>query len=187
MNSNNWHELIDLLKAAGVLFREGLSDEEILSVEQRYRINFPPDLRSFLQTQMPWGQFPNWRSEDDPRIREMLRWPLDGMIFDVENNAFWLSEWGSKPSSKDEARAIVEQHVARAPRLIPIYAHRMIPDRPLEAGNPVFSVYQTDIIYYGFDLDDYFRNEFNLPGRKPWPERVRSIDFWDVERFQNLG
>ena len=34
------------------------------------------------------------------------------------------------------------------------------------AGNPVFSVHQTDIIYYGCDLWDYFLNEFG-------PEAVR--------------
>jgi hypothetical protein len=62
--------------------------------------------------------------------------------------------------------------------------HRMMPDEPREAGNPVFSVHQTDIIYYGFDLLDYLRNEFKLRDRDPWPEKVRPIRFWDLERFQ---
>ena len=35
----------------------------------------------------------------------------------------------------------------------------MMPDRPHLNGNPVLSVYQTDIVYYGFDLDDYLRHE----------------------------
>lgn len=62
-----------------------------------------------------------------------------------------------------------------------------MPDRPHESGNPVFSVYQTDIIYYGFDLDDYLRHEFDLPGRKPWPEKVREIEFWDVDRWYSIA
>ena len=176
------------MRGAGVLFRDGLSDSELLHAEETYGFEFPPDLRDFLKVAMPWGTppFPDWRADDDPYIREAFDLPLHGMLFDVENNAFWLPEWGSKPSDGIEARGIVEQKVAQAPRLIPIYAHRMIADRPHEAGNPVFSVHQTDIIYYGFDIDDYFRHEFNLTGRKPWPERIRHIDFWDVDRFQDI-
>jgi hypothetical protein len=77
----------------------------------------------------------------------------------------------------------VTEMIAEAPKLIPIYSHRFIPEEPSEAGNPIFSVYQMDIIYYGFDLDDYLRHEFDLPGRKEWPAQVRPIKFWDPERF----
>jgi hypothetical protein len=54
----------------------------------------------------------------------------------------------------------------------------MLPDEPHVRGNPVLSVHQTDIIYYGFNLTDYFYHEFALPGREPWPEVVRPIRFW---------
>jgi hypothetical protein len=115
-----------------------------------------------------------------------MRWdwfPLDGILFDVEHDT-WLPEWGVRPERIDDAKALVEQYVEEAPRLLPIYSHRIMPDRPHPPGNPVLSVHQTDIIYYGFDLDDYLRHEFGLPGRKPWPPEVRSIDFWDVDRWQ---
>jgi hypothetical protein len=62
----------------------------------------------------------------------------------------------------------------------------MMPDEPHLPGNPVFSVHQTDIIYYGFDLADYLRHEFDFPGREPWPEQVRLIRFWNVDRFQEV-
>jgi hypothetical protein len=62
----------------------------------------------------------------------------------------------------------------------------MIPDDPHLEGNPVFSVHQTDIIYYGYDLEDYLRHEFDLPGRKAWPEHLRPVRFWDIERFQEV-
>jgi hypothetical protein len=62
----------------------------------------------------------------------------------------------------------------------------MIPDEPNLAGNPVFSVHQTDIIYYGFDLADYLRHDFHIPGREPWPENIRQIRFWDLDRFQQV-
>lgn len=166
---------------------EGLTDGEVARAEERYEFHFPVDLREFLQTALPWGfPFPDWRSEDETAIRQSMREPLQGILFDIEHNDFWLPEWGSRPGRTEDAVTIVEEQVRKAPRLIPIYSHRMMPDRPLDAGNPVLSVHQTDIIHYGFDLDDYFRNEFELPGRKPWPNLVRPIEFWEVDRWQDL-
>ena len=116
----------------------------------------------------------------------MLTWPLQGILFDVEHCDFWLPEWGAKPETEEGRRFIVENAVTDAPRLIPIHAHRYLPDKPHEEGNPVISVCQTDIIYYGFDLNDSLRHEFDLPGRKPWPEKMPEIEFWDVDRWQSI-
>ena len=188
MSGDRWSELIELLDKKNIVFLDGLTDAEIETIESKYGFRFPPDLRDFLQTALPTGSsFLDWRSATDSDIRKRLTWPLDGILFDVENNVFWLPEWGVKPETADQRRLIVEQAVDRAPRLIPIYSHRYMPDRPHESGNPVFSVYQTDIIYYGFDLDDYLRHEFDLPGRKPWPEKVREIEFWDVDRWYSIA
>ncbi len=185
--SKDWSELIALLEGAGVMFAPGLTDGEVSRAEERYDFCFPPDLREFLQTAFPKHfPFANWRSEDEEPIRESMSLPLHGIMFDVELNEFWLPEWGPRPPRLEDARLIVEEKVSLAPRLIPIYAHRMMPDRPSTTGNPVLSVHQTDIIYYGFDLDDYLRHEFNLSGRKEWPAEVRAVDFWNVERWQDL-
>jgi hypothetical protein len=46
------------------------------------------------------------------------------------------------------------------PALVPVYKHRYLPTMPSESGNPVLSVVQTDIIYYGNDLLDWFDYEF---------------------------
>jgi hypothetical protein len=187
VDNDGWSELIELLDGANVTFVEGLSNAEIAQVEMTYGFRFPLDLRDFLQTALPTGfAFPDWRSGDESRIREMLSLPLHGIMFDVERNDFWLSEWGPRPALIEDTRKVVESHVSEAPRLIPINGHRMMPDRPQKAGNPVLSVHQTDIIYYGFDLDDYLRHEFGLPNRKPWPPEVRAIEFWDVDRWQEL-
>ncbi|MGD0734569.1 MAG: hypothetical protein ABR976_05450 [Terracidiphilus sp.] len=75
--------------------------------------------------------------------------------------------------------------ISEAPMLIPILGHRYMPALPTECGNPVFSVHQTDIIYYGFDLEDYLRHEFRLP-RQKWPAQVKKIEFWDPERFEQV-
>ena len=65
---------------------------------------------------------------------------VDCTHFDVIENEFWLGEWGAIPDGPDESRArMIEQALADAPALVPIYLHRAIPNEPLEAGNPVFS------------------------------------------------
>jgi len=90
------------------------------------------------------GSFPDWRGLP-AALDERFAWPLEGMYFDIEHNAFWPSEWGPRPGSLDDAKAIAAQHVAAAPPLVPICSHRYIPTEPYAAGNPVFSIYQTDI------------------------------------------
>lgn len=103
------------------------------------------------------------------------------MCFDIEHNTFWLKEWGAKPASLDAAFEIARHAVARAPLLIPICGHRYIPANPPEAGNPVFSVYQTDIIYYGAELIDYLQNEYGFHFGRPHhliTKSPRFIEFW---------
>ena len=74
--------------------------------------------------------------------------------------------------------------VARAPKLIPLISHRYLPEEPHEPGNPVFSVYQADVIHYGADLTDYFEREFAGWSHRPWPDHIKYIRFWSdlVER-----
>ena len=96
-------------------------------------------------------------------------------------NDFWPQEWGPKPSSLVEAFRIAKQKVGDAPKLIPIYGHRYLPDRPNTEGNPVFSVYQTDIIYYGSDFLNYLENEFSYYFQTPHYNltgTIRRIEFW---------
>jgi hypothetical protein len=50
--------------------------------------------------------------------------------------------------------------VAAAPGLIPVFGHRYLLARPCVVGNPVLSVYQSDIIVYGEDLRGYLLIEF---------------------------
>ncbi len=174
-----WQDLIAELKSRGVPFAVGLDDREIANIENRFDFRFPPDLRGFLQTGLPIGKrFPDWRSEDS-NLQAIVDWPRDGILFDVEHNQFWLDEWGPRPESIDAAKQIACTHVAAAPRLIPIFAHRMMPDEPNLPGNRVFSVWQTDIVYYGSDLADYLRHEFLPNGSWILGKSPRSIRFWD--------
>lgn len=184
-----WSYLIEEIRETGIAFEAGLTDEEVSSAESTFQIHFPPDLREFLQTGLPSGKgFPNWRDGNIEQLKEWIDSPRMGVLFDVKHNGFWLEEWGPTPPSFEEAQRIVDDVVFAAPRLIPIYIHRMMPSEPFLAGNPVFSVHQTDIIYYGIDLRDYLIHEFLVRksvGVWPIPQNIRKIAFWDVERFQN--
>ena len=153
--------LVAALTRRGVRFSPGLTDAEVADVERTYAFTFPPDLRGFLQYALPVSSgWVDWRGADASDSQERLDWPAEGICFDIEHNGFWHPTWGERPDTLALAFAQAREYIALAPRLIPIYSHRYLPADPLLPGNPVFSVYQTDIIYYGYDLATYFAQEF---------------------------
>lgn len=183
---------------ADVEFEDGLTESEVEACESRYGFIFPPDLRALLQSALPVGiqggqdSFPNWRQRNDVQILDRLDWPFEGLAFDIEHNDFWWPTWGLRPERLEEAIEIARGQVSAAPRLIPICSHRYLPESPCEAGNPVFSVHQTDVIYYGCDLWDYIRNEFG-PHELHWQHSAadengpRIIEFWTDMVNNNHG
>jgi hypothetical protein len=72
------------------------------------------------------------------------------------------------------------------PAELRVLGHRYLPEQPHEPGNPVFSVYQADVIYYGADLIDYFEREFAGWGHRPWPDQIRYIPFWSDLVARNI-
>jgi hypothetical protein len=174
------------LRSMEVSVQNGLSDDELASIEGRFGFKFPSDLRSVLKLGLPVSEkFPDWRSAPAEKIQERLNWPADGICFDVEHNKFWMEEWGAKPSQLAAAFAVARSYARQASLLIPIYSHRYIPTEPNEAGNPVFSVYQTDIIYYGTDLASYLTAEFKFENPFPIPAEPKPIRFWAKLEIMN--
>jgi hypothetical protein len=177
---SDWTHEITLLRGAGILLERGLTERELAAAERTCEAAFPPDIRAFLATVLPLGNgFPDWRDPSSDMIRQTVAWPFEGVAFDIEHNDFWWRDWGARPAALTDAIEVARQRVAAAPRLIPVYSHRYMPAVPLAAGNPVFSVYQTDVIYYGSDLSDYIAAEFGRQrhGRGGTDKR-RSIPFW---------
>jgi hypothetical protein len=89
-----------------------------------------------------------------------LDWPQHGLLFDVENNTFWPESWGPRPDDASRALEVAREQFVAWPKLVPLYSHRYLPAAPSAVGAPVFSVYQTDVIYYGANLVDYIHAEF---------------------------
>jgi hypothetical protein len=172
--------LVDQLDAAGLLFEPGLSDDEVQAVETRFAFRFPPDLRKLLQYALPMGErFPNWRKGPAATLRESLAWPAQGILHEVQHHDFWLSAWGDRPVSPEDAAEVVRTVLRAAPRMVPVFGHRYMPCSPTESGNPVFSIVGTEIMYAGCDLPSFFTIEFNVPC-PDWAASVpRPIPFWD--------
>jgi hypothetical protein len=153
------------------------TEAELDAAQARFGFLFPPDLRALLLKHR-LAKALDWTCDHD-KIAESLAWPFEGLLFDVENNDLWWPEWGPRPDESAARAAILRSVVDAAPRLIPVYGHRYIPETPHEAGNPVFSVYQADIVVYGATLSDYIRHEFEAdPLDFALEGEIRTIPFW---------
>jgi len=177
----DWQQEHELLAAAGFVVAAGLTEAELLAAESAIGSRMPPDLRQFLSEGLPIGSgFPNWREPRSEEILAQLEGPFEGIAFDIEHNAFWWASWGPRPLALADAIELARRQFAAVPRLIPIYGHRYIPAEPCISGNPVYSVYQTDVIYYGMNLSNYLRCEFAPSAtEEATEEEPRTIRFWD--------
>lgn len=188
---------------AGTRWTCDLAERDIDEIERRWGLAFPADYRLFLRS---------LHATDRPRIGALYRggnelvpavgpgvyhWLRDeaaigaaledvvqGLVFDVENNALWPEEWGRRPSDPGEGERVVRARVAAAPKLAPIFMHRALVIEPRVSGNPVLSIHQSDIIVYGGDLRSYLLTEFaallpsaNKPALNPSGE-WNPVSFW---------
>ncbi|GLY94250.1 hypothetical protein [Actinoplanes sp. NBRC 103695] len=170
----------DLLAASGRFsIRPGLSDAELAAVEHEFAFSFADDHRAFLAGGLPFGRgWPDWRDGDRAALRERLALPVDGVLFDVVQNDFWYGGWGPRPASEEAALDVARTGLVTAPRMIPVYAHRYLPAGRGAHGHPVMSIYQTDIVCYGNDLEDFLHREFGIgPGSGGEPARP-TVPFW---------
>lgn len=187
----------------GTRWTDGLSEKEIERAETKLGLCLPPDYRLFLaRLHVPdrpmtgWlfrgrrkvraseQPFSDWRRPAD--IRGRLRARVDGVLFDVEHNAFWLRSWGLRPGRRADRARLVRARAAAGVPLAPLYFHRCLPCVPCRAGNPVLSIHQTDIIFYGADLRSWmlveFANLLGLDRDRQWNASSRTIS----HRFQSF-
>jgi hypothetical protein len=175
---HEWTEELRVLRERGVTLAAGLSENELRCAEHVHGFRFPSDLRTFLACALPIGaRFPDWRNPDSAALHDWMAQPFDGIAFDIEHAAFWWNAWGPRPAALSDALAVARAAVESAPCLIPVFGHRFLPAEPETAGNPVLSVHQTDIIYYGLDLRRYVACEFgglkHAEAVRQAPRRIR--------------
>lgn len=164
----------------------GLSDRELIAIERELGFDLPPDLRVLLaNVQDPGGVLFPWADFSMAAYRASIERIRAGIHFDIEHNSTWLARWGERPVALADAKAVADADFESWPRLAPVYGHRYLPVDPCREANPVFSIWQTDIIYYGANLADYLRREFVCGHEgQPFPELTRRIPIWSdfVER-----
>lgn len=166
----------------GTKWTDGLSGVVIDELEDIWGIKYPEEYRAFLSilhcpdrkclrfgydSESPHelrqlqdrALIYNWLNDRDA-LRLALDWPLEGILLDVENNNLWFESWGERPVSSEDRKKVLEKLVAQAPTLIPIFGHRYLLNYPLSTGRPVLSVYQSDIVVYGSNIQNYLIEEF---------------------------
>jgi hypothetical protein len=126
----------------------------------------------------------DWLKMEPTAIQACLDWPFEGFWFDVQHNDVWWPEWGSEPTTSGGQHDRLRKVFAEAPRLIPLFGHRCLPEQPMEPGNPVLSVYRTDVICYGSDLHDLLERECDGWAARPWSP-VKEIRFWSEALRKN--
>lgn len=173
----------DTLKKYGCSLKYRLSESQIREAQAIYNTIFPPDLVELFLTFIPdpfynWGNMARWNVED---IKKRIHMPIEGILFDIRSNNFWLKKWGVKPDRVETAEDIAKRNLCNVPPLIPLYSHRYIPSCPSKAGNPVYSFWHAnDMIYYGTDLWDYIEVEFGHKSQISisFDKKEMDIPFW---------
>lgn len=155
------------LTRAGVRLETGLSRAEQKAIEARFGFTFAPDHAALLSACLPVGEgWPDWRGEPEDSLARRFDAPVEGALFDVSVNSFWPVSWGVKPEDPVTAAGAARRRLLLWPRMVPLHSHRYMAAGP--AGRVVFSIHQTDVIYYGSNLLDYFRREFGSFGDQPF-------------------
>ncbi len=161
----------------------GLSNAALAELEGAIGYTLPFEVGLLLVMGVPTSD--RWHQWAAPTA-DWASWQTqltDGLRFDVEHNDLWMPSWGEQPSTASErldaATAHFEQH---APPLFPMYGHRAVPltaavGELSSDGNPVFSVYGSDVISYGDDLAAWMHREFEVP-LPMWPAEQRVFPFW---------
>lgn len=159
--------LILQLKSTGVEFTAGLTEEQLMGLEQKLGGVISADLKTLLSVAVPAsinnesGIFPTWGEDPEAIIKESQSFIDDLLVFDIETNDFWHESFGSKPESMKMAKTQALEVIHSWPKLMPVFAHRFVVVGI--KNSPVFS-YQgpSDTIYYGNDLVDYLHKEFGI-------------------------
>src|SRR5262245_36368698 len=157
MQTKPWIErALAILKSQKIKLEDGLSDAEVTCAEDRFRFDFPPDLREFIQVALPVsGGFPNWRSESENTLSRLIERPTRELHFDVDHNGLWLPSWGTRPH--DLVASVKEAHgrVRQAPALVPLRWKHYIAAYPHLEGNPIFAISQSDVSCIAVNLATY--------------------------------
>lgn len=169
---------LELLNKKGIQLENGLTIDELKRIKDIYQFEFPNSLKEFLMTALPVSNgFYNWRDFSDDNvdyIKRAIERPKSD-IYNMAEEVYWCDDWGEEPDNERIIAEEVRKRLAKAPKLIPLYGHRYMPII-LNNNPPIISIHGVDIIYYGKNVEDYFKVEF---GEK----KQDLIDFQNIEHI----
>ncbi|MCL7022565.1 hypothetical protein MKW94_008386 [Papaver nudicaule] len=149
-------KVISHLKTCEIHITEGLTDDELSSIENSFGFVFPPDLRSILNEGLPVGpEFPNWRSSSHQQLKILINLPILGICREISKRNLWFRVWGNRPDDPNKL-TLAKHLLKKAPVLIPIYRNFYVPSAPNLAGNPVIFIKDGDLRYSGLDIAGFF-------------------------------
>jgi len=177
-----------------------MTDAEIVAAENRFGLAFPPDYRLFLATlhtpDPPMigarfegsdlipdqaRSFPDWTGDDRP-IETLIAWPLEGLIWSIEQDERWHPNWGRRPRGRRQREALLRDISSAGPQLVPVSGHRYLVGPTNREGNPVLSIYGSDVIVYTRNLVFYLPLDLGIAPPNPDPHvetlRMEPIPFW---------
>ncbi|GLZ81704.1 hypothetical protein Afil01_65110 [Actinorhabdospora filicis] len=168
----------------------GLTEAEFARVEAEFGFSFAPEHRAFLAEGLPLGEiqaepgvivaprpWPDWRDGDPEDLRRRLDRPVRSIMERVEDGG-WDLRFGPFPDDRRSGIAAARAFLAGAPQMVPVFSHRYLPAGADYPAHPVLSMWDTDIICYGTNLDGYIRREFGKPDDdEPWPPHT-TIPVW---------
>lgn len=180
--------IIDKLKSKGIVFANGLTEEEFARIESLYNIKFPKELKEFLSVGLPFAEytsyppivgekeyyhyafpFPVWNDFSEENIKKNKEWiaePKRLLREEFENaknnkKEFWAfcNDLGLDFEKKiEEIDKEFDSFENNLENTIPIFGHRYVLQKD---NSPILSIPQTDdIALYGKDLQDYLECEF---------------------------
>lgn len=182
----NWHlaklrprpgEIRNIPEIAPVFGKPGATDDQLAAVERHIGQALPGDLRWLAaNTFDPTGYLFRWVN-DPSTIDEFRNWVREGLEADIDAG-LWIIPWGARPSDPAKRIARFRAEFESWPKLIPLMGHRALVIEPVEVGNPVFSVMQSDIIQYGHDLANWISIEFTSHPRYENQRFDKRVPYW---------
>lgn len=177
----------------------GLTAVEIERAERVFGIEMPPLWRRVLGLVHPvslpvpprdpdgvlrWRPYPDWRLRDESTTAQLVRQPVDGVLFDVEYKDFWWLDWGGIPSDLAGRLSVAGEMLARAPRLTPLHGNLYVGSTD---DSPVFSIHQTDLYVPALSLADLVDGR-GEKGLTPADYPIGRVRFWsELHRWSQIG
>lgn len=154
-----------------------LTEDQIDSLEKKYAIKFTIEHREFLKILHAVDKirpsdvydkdgelivsfapyFHHWL-RDKEQVERYLDWPYDTIFSDIKHGD-WVKSWGERPQSEQTLEKVFANWYHKAPRLLPILAHRFVISEFDNAQNPILSVWGLDTIVYGWNMRHYLLKE----------------------------